>query len=79
MDTPTQTGGNTCKKKACWVIAALVIIVLAAAAWWFSSGNRAADEFSGDTSAAIDGQLQGINISDLDSEFKDIDASVDTL
>ncbi|PIP29801.1 hypothetical protein COX26_02190 [Candidatus Jorgensenbacteria bacterium CG23_combo_of_CG06-09_8_20_14_all_54_14] len=79
MDTSTQTSGSTGAKKTWWVVAALVIVVLAAAAWWFSSGNSTTDEFLGDTSSAIDSQLQSVNIGDLDSEFLEIDASVDAL
>lgn len=70
-------------------MAVIVIVALAAIVWWWqlsgspaTTGGSAAPApapASGDTTAAINEQLQGIDFGDLDQEFQTIDQDLNSL
>ncbi|MFH1193280.1 MAG: hypothetical protein V1656_03110 [Candidatus Jorgensenbacteria bacterium] len=83
MDTQTETTGKTCSKKCLgWTIAAVVLAAVAVWAWQAGIFTQSAAENilpGDDTTASINEGLTGIDVGDIDQEFKDIDASVQGL
>lgn len=76
-----------------YIIAIIVVSVIALGAWWTykNSGGQApldnqpaeegqeAVELNDDTTQSINATLEKVDISDVDSEFKDIDQTINQL
>ncbi|MDO8467065.1 MAG: hypothetical protein Q7S83_02905 [bacterium] len=65
------------KKNLVLILVAVALIVLGF--WYWNSVKEEAAPLSDDNSSAINAELNGVDLGDLDAEFKDIEAELGTL
>ncbi|MFH1162074.1 MAG: hypothetical protein V1696_02270 [Candidatus Jorgensenbacteria bacterium] len=80
MDIPTETTSRKCSKNCIgWTIAVLAVAAVAVFVWqagFFAQPVAENVPPSDDTTASINEGLAGIDVGDIDQEFKDIDAGI---
>ena len=61
-----------------WVV---VVVLLAVALWWWNQQSAIAPEIvsEGDTTVAIDQDLNAVDLGDVDAELQDLEADVNSL
>lgn len=62
-----------------WVFLLVLVVIAALLIWWQGPSAGAPEIGTEDHTSAIDAQLSGIDLNDLESEFESIDADLGRL
>lgn len=76
---PTAMEGKSKKSWIWWLVLVIIIAALAILMFWQGPSVQAPEIGTGDTTSAIDAQLSGIDVGNLENELQSIDADLNQL